>query len=137
MMDSKQYSSFLKDSIHDKDEIRVWVGFGLTVPRCLILRFVQQERHATHLTLKTARGRPSVGEKVEWVVSKTPLGIPKSGWDEFEKFLKSLTPDRSICQRVSREGQSVLSEPGADRGPRAGSPRGVVGATGFNNSAET
>src|SRR5580765_5304940 len=27
----------LKDSIHDKDEIRVWVGFGLTYPRCFTL----------------------------------------------------------------------------------------------------
>ena len=34
----------------------------------------------------------------------------------------------------ARRGVAVVSEPGADRGPRAGSPRGVVDATGSKGS---
>ncbi len=39
---------------------------------------------------------------------------------------------------TSREDlrQTEVSEPGADRGPRAGSPRGVVVATGSNSQVD-
>lgn len=99
----------LKDSIHDKDEIRVWVGFGLTYPRCFILRFVEEERQATYLTIRPIRRRASGGEKVEGVVTKVALGIPKSGWDEFEKFLKSRGIDSPI--RLSRESSQYTPSP--------------------------
>jgi hypothetical protein len=98
----------LRDSIHDKDEIRVWVGFGLTYPRCFTLRFVQEERQATYLTIRTVR-RGAALEKVEGVVTKTPLDIPKSGWDEFEKFLKSQGIDSPI--RLSRESSQFIPSP--------------------------
>ncbi len=103
----------LKDSIDDRDEIRVWVGFGLTYPRCFILRFVQEKRQATYLTLRTVRRSAAVGEKVEGVVTKTPLGTPKSGWGEFEKFLKSQGIDSPI--RLSQESSQYTPSPDGQR----------------------
>jgi hypothetical protein len=37
----------------------------------------------------------------------------------------------SLAQEVVKQ---VVTDPGADRGPRAGSPRGVVAATGSKHS---
>src|SRR5213596_3304272 len=37
---------------------------------------------------------------------------------------------------IQRNVESIVSEPGADRGPRAGSPRGVVDATGSKSPTE-
>lgn len=99
----------LKDSIHDKHEIRVWVGFGRTYPRCLILRFVQEKPQATYLTLTAVRRRIGIGERMKRVVTKTPLGIPKSGWEEFEKFLKSQGLDSPI--RLSQESSQYTPSP--------------------------
>ncbi|MCU1264587.1 MAG: hypothetical protein JWM21_905 [Acidobacteria bacterium] len=68
------------------DEIRVWVGFGVTYPRLFILQ-LSGERHATFLTFTTPQDRHA-GDKMEATATKTALGPPKSGWDELEKSLK-------------------------------------------------
>jgi PAS domain S-box-containing protein len=51
-----------------------------------------------------------------------------------------LTPIQLSAERIARNFRvrlnNVASEPGADRGPRAGSPRGVVDATGPSGSIE-
>ena len=117
MMDSKQYSSFLKDSIHDKDEIRVWIGFGLTVPRCLILRFVHSRNATLHTRPKTACGRPSVGEKVDWVVSKTPLGIPKSGRMSSRKNGSRNRKHVSFGSEALTAKSNAYSKPQETKGP--------------------
>lgn len=72
-----------------EDEIRIWVGFGLTYPRLFILRQTNGKPEALHITVTTASRRTGAGGAANPTPIRTLLGTPKSGWDEFERFLKS------------------------------------------------
>ncbi len=65
-------------------EIRIWVGFGLSYPRCFILRQTNGTLEASHVTVTTVSGPTGNATTV-----RTILGTPKSGWDRFERFLRS------------------------------------------------
>lgn len=93
--------------IRGRDEIRVWVGFGVTHPRLFILQ-LSSERQATFLTLTTLRDGHA-GDKMEETVTKTTLDPPKSGWDEFEKFLKGQGIDSPM--RLSQESSQYIRSP--------------------------
>ncbi|HEX5704336.1 MAG TPA: hypothetical protein VFX97_14125 [Pyrinomonadaceae bacterium] len=69
-----------------KDEVRLWVGFGLITPRLFVLRREGGIEKATYYSTepnpdKTAR--PRTGIKVV-----LPLESPRSGWKDFRTFLK-------------------------------------------------
>jgi hypothetical protein len=65
-------------------------------------------------------------------------GLKAEGWRQLgvESFLNSYGKpfrwiDVAYTRKVTKIQEKIVkSEPGADRGPRAGSPRGVVDATG-------
>ncbi len=66
-----------------------------------------------------------------------------AAWSEVAKRIaheikNPLTPIQLSAERIARNFHVrwSASEPGADRGPRAGSPRGVVDATGSNTPAD-
>ena len=67
-----------------EDEIRIWVGFGLSYPRCFILRQTNGKSKAFHVTVTTVSGTTGAATPVTSI-----LGAPKSGWEEFERFLRS------------------------------------------------
>jgi|SRR6267142_1924106 len=92
------------NAVRVTDEIRVWVGFGLTYPRLFILQ-LSGERRATYLTL-TTRHDGIAGDKVQETIKKVTLGPPKSGWDEFEKFLKGQGIDWPM--RLTQESSQYL-----------------------------
>lgn len=57
-------------------EIRVWVGFGLYVPRCFVLRRVHDLNQAYLVTSQDSNAKLS------------PLAAPQSGWPAFDQLLK-------------------------------------------------
>ncbi len=70
------------------EEIRLWAGFGLTVPRCFILKKVQGEPAAAFAGPQVI-GQTAVIDQNGAVASFTEdLAAPKSGWDSFTTFLK-------------------------------------------------
>jgi hypothetical protein len=73
----------LNDPMADySSEIRVWVGFGIVYPRCFILRRTAGKQEAFFMTYEI------LGSNKKVKVSKTVLKPPRSGWSEFERFLK-------------------------------------------------
>lgn len=63
-------------------EIRVWVGFGLFVPRCFVLRRVNDQYQASLITIQDSS------------VKTSPLASPQNGWAAFDQLLKDhkITP---------------------------------------------
>jgi hypothetical protein len=94
-------------ALRGTEEIRVWVGFGVTHPRLFILQ-LSGERQATFITVTTPHN-VSASDKIEETVTKTRLGPPKSGWDEFEKFLKAQGIDSPM--RLSPESSQYKRSP--------------------------
>lgn len=89
------------------NEIRVWVGFGVTYPRLFISQ-LSGERRASYLTLTTPQNGIA-NDRVQETTMKVPLGSPKSGWDEFEQFLKGqgiISPSR-----LTQESSKYLRSP--------------------------
>lgn len=80
-------------------EIRVWVGFGVTQPRLFVMR-LSDGREASFHTARTSR----LGDaEVLDVPEKTTLDPPKSGWEDFENFLKAqgIVPQLRLAQESS------------------------------------
>ncbi|MGH9930826.1 MAG: hypothetical protein ACREA9_16570 [Pyrinomonadaceae bacterium] len=89
------------------DEIRVWLGFGVTHPRLFILQ-LSGKRQAAFVT-STTHHAGSASDNMHDTVTKASLSPPKSGWDEFEKFLKEQGVDSPI--RLSQESTDYVRSP--------------------------
>lgn len=84
----------LKLKIHDlrdagsdaETEIRFWVGFGMAYPRCFIMKELKGKREAFYIAPKVIGSK--AGARGEVPVAQLALESPKSGWDEFAKFIK-------------------------------------------------
>lgn len=78
----------LKDtaSTHAK-EIRIWIAFGIMVPRIFINRELNGKQEAFYITAKADGNR--VNRKGEIVMAQRSLQPPTSGWNEFAEFMKN------------------------------------------------
>lgn len=103
---SKQLGIENLKAIQAEDEIRVWLGFGVTQPRLFILR-LSDEPQANFHTLKTLQQENDEGRL--HVPESVPLSRPKSGWAEFENFLKMQGIDSPI--RLSQESSDYRRSP--------------------------
>lgn len=105
---------------NSKDEVRLWVGFGLITPRLFVLRRDGGIEKATYYSIepnpdKTVR--PRRGIKVA-----LPLESPKSGWKDFRTFLKGngvdaplqLTSD--VESLVDPDSEAIVIEVRSARG---------------------
>lgn len=59
-----------------ESELRVWVGFGVLVPRCFVLKRGNGGHQALYLTVQDSSVKPR------------PLTSPQGGWPEFDQVLK-------------------------------------------------
>jgi len=93
----------LKDMVSSPEtETRVWVGFGLAYPRCVILRNLNGKQDALYIAPRIIGGNAALDVRGKVIRAKVPLPPPKSGWAEFGRFLKSkgiesplrLSPDK-------------------------------------------
>ena len=67
-------------------EIRIWKGFGLTYPRCFILSITNGNASASFVAPAVV-GNKGVFRNGKPVYASTPLGWPRSGWDNFLDYL--------------------------------------------------
>jgi hypothetical protein len=93
-------------AIDGQDEIRVWVGFGITQPRLFVLKLLVKPQGSFH-TLSTLP-EPNDTSLLD-VPESIPLSNPKSDWPEFENFLKSKGVDSPM--RLSSEGSDYVRSP--------------------------
>lgn len=77
-------------------ETRMWVGFGLAVPKCFILSNRSDENAAFYVGPKVVGNRAVLDAEGKVLITKTTLPAPKSGWDDFERFLKSRGVDKTL-----------------------------------------
>jgi PAS domain S-box-containing protein len=99
------------------------------------------------LTATALRGPSGDGRGVVLVIedlSELLSAQRAAAWSEVARRIaheikNPLTPIQLSAERIARNFRVRIngSEPGADRGPRAGSPPGVVDANGYGGSAET
>jgi PAS domain S-box-containing protein len=99
------------------------------------------------LTATALRGPSGDGRGVVLVIedlSELLSAQRAAAWSEVARRIaheikNPLTPIQLSAERIARNFRVRVngSEPGADRGPHEGSPRGVVDATGYGSSAET
>lgn len=103
-----------------RDEVRLWVGFGLITPRCFVLKSEGGIEKATYYSTEPNPAetvRPKRGVKVV-----LPLKTPKSGWNHFRTFLKDngvaaplrLTSDSDSL--VDPDGEAIVIEVRSPRG---------------------
>lgn len=92
-------------AIQGRDEIRVWVGFGVTQPRLFILKLSDEPQASFHTMRTLHQGNV---ERLD-VPQGIPLSHPKSGWAEFENFLKQQGIDSPM--RLSQESSDYLRSP--------------------------
>jgi hypothetical protein len=69
-------------------ETRIWVGFGLVLPRCIILRNERGKTKAFYFGTRIVRNRAVKDANGGVLSAKRVLRSPRSGWQEFDKFLK-------------------------------------------------
>lgn len=72
---------------HGQTEIRIWKGFGLLTPRCLLLTTRNGTATASFLRAKVRQNR-AVFRNGSIVYVNTPLDAPRSGWDSFLAYLR-------------------------------------------------
>jgi hypothetical protein len=60
-----------------ENEIRVWVGLGVLVPRCFVFKSGNDLRQASYVTIQDSAARTKV------------LNPPQSGWPAFDRLLKA------------------------------------------------
>jgi hypothetical protein len=77
----------LSDSVNTRDEIRIWVGFGIILPRCLILIRTPAISQAIFLTPRVRGGRADLDRNGDVIYQKQILNAPKSGWYNLGNFL--------------------------------------------------
>lgn len=92
-------------------QIRVWVGFGIAYPRCFIFERRQEKREATFVGPRVTEGRAAKDTKGKVLLVKSALGAPRSGWPEFERFLKQMGADSPISLVVDKQ---YVSAPDAE-----------------------
>jgi hypothetical protein len=102
---SKKLAIEALKEIHGTDEIRVWVGFGITQPRLFVMRLLNGREASFHTARTSRQGSTTVLD----VPEKTILGPPKSGWAEFENFLRAQGIESAM--RLSPESSSYLRSP--------------------------
>ena len=79
--------SLKEDSANPRPETRIWVGFGLFYPRCLILKGAAGKRTAVYLGTNEGAGPAAKGAKSRDLITHTVLDVPISGWDKVDRFL--------------------------------------------------
>jgi hypothetical protein len=77
----------LSESSNPRDEIRVWIGFGIIVPKCLVMTRIQDASEARFLAPKVRAGNAELDSKGDVVYAKNILAPPKSGWQKLYSFL--------------------------------------------------
>lgn len=93
----------LRTRKHSGTEIRVWIGFGLAYARGFIFERQQERREATFVGPRVTDGRAAKDMQGKVLLFKSPLGVPRSGWSEFESFLKQMEIDSPIGLAVDKE----------------------------------
>jgi len=76
-----------EDSANPGPETRIWVGFGVFHPRCLILKGTTGKRTAVYLGTNEGAGPAANSAKSRDIITNTVLNAPISGWDKFDRFL--------------------------------------------------
>ncbi len=79
----------------DQREIRIWKGFGLTYPRCFILRIENGNASASFVSPKVI-GAKAVFDKGNPVYATKVLNAPHSGWVDLVTYLREQGIDSSI-----------------------------------------
>ena len=79
----------------DQREFRIWKGFGLTYPRCFILRIENGNASASFVAPKVIRGK-AVFNKGNPVYATNALSAPHSGWDNLVTYLREHGIDSSV-----------------------------------------
>ena len=82
-------TSLVDSPARAETEMRILVGFGLIFPRCFIVIEKNGEHRASFMTAKMIGTKAAMDEKGDLIPSKIPLAAPTSGWDQFDKFLKT------------------------------------------------
>ncbi len=77
-----------------RNEVRIWVGFGLITPRCFILKREGGSDSATYYSTEPDPAATARARKTSLVT--LTLKSPKSGWNDFEAFLKAKGVDSTI-----------------------------------------
>jgi len=77
-----------------RDEVRLWVGFGLITPRCFILKREGGSDSATYYSTEPDPAATAPARKTSLVT--LTLKAPKSGWNDFEAFLRAKGVDSII-----------------------------------------
>lgn len=101
-------------------EMRFWVGFGLASTRCLILKTREGNDQALYIGPRVAGDKPVFDDKGEAIIDTITLGAPKSGWEEFEIFLKNQGIDSPLKLSLdkkhepSTDGESIVVEVKSD-----------------------
>jgi len=78
----------LSDSRDTPEEIRIWVGFGIILPTCLVLTRTGNASQATFVAPKLGADKAELDSKGHVIYAKNILGSPKSGWEGLHRFLK-------------------------------------------------
>jgi hypothetical protein len=86
----------LSDSAETRDEIRIWVGFGIILPTCLVLTRIRNVNDATFIAPKVRADKVEMDSKGNVIYAKTMLGPPKSGWEKLDGFLDEQGIDSPI-----------------------------------------
>lgn len=114
-------------------ETRIWHGFGLTLPHCLIIRKTNDQWSATFVA-PARNGYVQTGPKTKLVIEKRQLTEARSGWNQLEMFLRKSGVDAPIGLRFDEhqiavpDGQSIIIE------SKAQSTYSVVGYSEYSES---
>lgn len=84
-------------------ETRMWVGFGLAIPICFILNNRSGENTASYVGPEIVDNHAVLDTEGKVLITKTTLPAPKSGWDDFERFLKSRGVDKTLRLSPAKE----------------------------------
>lgn len=98
-----------------EDEIRLWVGFGLLTPRCFTSKRVGRVQKAMYYATKSKPAPEGAATKYGVEQIATVLGSPKSGWQNFEVFLRSRGIDSPIkltsdLDLTDTDGEDIIIE---------------------------
>jgi hypothetical protein len=87
----------LKEAVSDSEnETRIWVGFGLTYSRCLVLKHLNGKQKAFYIGPNIIGSKAEMDMKGEVLITETVLDDPQSGWGELDRFLKEQGVDSPI-----------------------------------------
>jgi hypothetical protein len=79
-----------------QNETRIWVGFGLSIPRCFILINTDDDNKAFYVAPKIVGNKAVMDADGKVLIATTALPAPKSGWNEFKKFLNEQGVDKTL-----------------------------------------